>query len=172
MRIKSLGLWSALLISSFALVAAGCGGDEESAGSTTAEGGAEAAEQVFTVNWGSEPPSLDPGLASDTTSANILLNIMDPLVELDELKVYFPIKSGLFLDRHVGDIRAVDGVSLEIRRGETLGPSAWDGYAAAAVCAAGVAALRERRRVPVELAERPALYGGAPASFAVAQPPT
>ena len=84
MRIKSLGLWSALLISSFALVAAGCGGDEESAGSTTAEGGAEAAEQVFTVNWGSEPPSLDPGLASDTTSANILLNIMDPLVELDE----------------------------------------------------------------------------------------
>ena len=44
-----------------------------------------------------------------------------PLVELDELKVYFPIKSGLFLDRHVGDIRAVDGVSLEIRRGETLG---------------------------------------------------
>src|SRR6185312_11316595 len=44
-----------------------------------------------------------------------------PLVEIDELKVYFPIKSGLFLDRHVGDIRAVDGVSLEIRRGETLG---------------------------------------------------
>jgi ABC-type oligopeptide transport system ATPase subunit len=44
-----------------------------------------------------------------------------PLVELDELKVYFPIKSGLVLDRHVGDIRAVDGVSLEIRRGETLG---------------------------------------------------
>src|ERR687897_443436 len=44
-----------------------------------------------------------------------------PLVELDELKVYFPIRSGLFLDRHVGDIRAVDGVSLEIRRGETLG---------------------------------------------------
>ena len=86
MRIKSLGLWSALLISSFALVAGGCGGDEEGTGTgaTTAEGGAEAAEQVFTVNWGSEPPSLDPGLASDTTSANILLNIMDPLVELDE----------------------------------------------------------------------------------------
>ena len=36
------------------------------------------------MNWGSEPPSLDPGLASDVTSANILLNIMDPLVELDE----------------------------------------------------------------------------------------
>jgi peptide/nickel transport system ATP-binding protein len=44
-----------------------------------------------------------------------------PLVAVDRLKVYFAIKSGLVLDRHVGDIRAVDDVSLEIRRGETLG---------------------------------------------------
>ncbi len=44
-----------------------------------------------------------------------------PLVELDDLKVYFPIKSGIVLDRHVGDIKAVDGVTLDIRRGETLG---------------------------------------------------
>jgi peptide/nickel transport system ATP-binding protein len=43
------------------------------------------------------------------------------LLELEGLKVYFPIKSGLVLDRHVGDIRAVDGVTFEIRRGETLG---------------------------------------------------
>src|SRR5439155_10373765 len=44
-----------------------------------------------------------------------------PLVELDNLRVWFPIKSGLVLDRHVGDIRAVDGVSLTIERGETVG---------------------------------------------------
>ncbi len=44
-----------------------------------------------------------------------------PLLELDGLKVYFPIKSGIVLDRHVGDIKAVDGVSLTIERGETLG---------------------------------------------------
>jgi peptide/nickel transport system ATP-binding protein len=44
-----------------------------------------------------------------------------PLVELDDVKQYFPIKSGLILDRHIGDVRAVDGVSLTIRRGETLG---------------------------------------------------
>ena len=44
-----------------------------------------------------------------------------PLVELDHLKVYFPIKSGLVLDRHIGDIRAVDDVSLSIKRGETVG---------------------------------------------------
>ena len=43
------------------------------------------------------------------------------LVEITDLKMYFPIKSGIVLDRHVGDIKAVDGVSLEIKRGETLG---------------------------------------------------
>jgi peptide/nickel transport system ATP-binding protein len=43
------------------------------------------------------------------------------LVELDDLKVWFPIKSGVIMDRHIGDIKAVDGVSLEIQRGETLG---------------------------------------------------
>jgi peptide/nickel transport system ATP-binding protein len=45
----------------------------------------------------------------------------DALVELDDVKVWFPIKSGLLLDRHVGDVKAVDGVTLTIRRGETLG---------------------------------------------------
>jgi peptide/nickel transport system ATP-binding protein len=44
-----------------------------------------------------------------------------PLVELENLRVWFPIKSGIVLDRHVGDIRAVDDVSLQIKRGETLG---------------------------------------------------
>jgi peptide/nickel transport system ATP-binding protein len=43
------------------------------------------------------------------------------LVEIDDLRVWFPIRSGLVLDRHVGDIKAVDGVSLSIARGETLG---------------------------------------------------
>lgn len=44
------------------------------------------------------------------------------------------------------------------RRGEVVGPSVWDGYAVAAVCEAGVQALEEGGRVPVELVERPALY--------------
>jgi oligopeptide/dipeptide ABC transporter ATP-binding protein len=45
----------------------------------------------------------------------------DALLQLDDLKVYFPIRSGIVLDRHVGDVRAVDGVTLSIARGETLG---------------------------------------------------
>jgi peptide/nickel transport system ATP-binding protein len=43
------------------------------------------------------------------------------LVEVEQLKVWFPIKSGILLDRHIGDVRAVDDVSFVIRRGETLG---------------------------------------------------
>jgi oligopeptide transport system substrate-binding protein len=89
MRIKTLWLLLAMLVASLALIAAGCGGDDdgESAGTGTTteeEGGGEAADQTITVNWGTEPPSLDPGLASDTTSANIVYNIMDPLIKLDE----------------------------------------------------------------------------------------
>jgi len=55
------------------------------AGSSTAMTGktdGSNAAQVLKMSIGSEPPSLDPGLATDTTSSNIILNIMDPLVKL------------------------------------------------------------------------------------------
>ncbi|NUR39624.1 MAG: Gfo/Idh/MocA family oxidoreductase [Streptomyces sp.] len=44
------------------------------------------------------------------------------------------------------------------RRGEVTGPSVWDGYAAAAVCEAGVRSLTDGGRVEVELVDRPELY--------------
>ncbi len=44
-----------------------------------------------------------------------------PLLEVDRLKVYFPIRRGIIIERHVGDVRAVDDVSLSIHRGETVG---------------------------------------------------
>ncbi|CAM5398756.1 Gfo/Idh/MocA family protein [Streptomyces griseomycini] len=44
------------------------------------------------------------------------------------------------------------------RRGEVTGPSTWDGYAAAAVCEAGIRALENGGRVEVDLAEKPPLY--------------
>jgi oligopeptide/dipeptide ABC transporter ATP-binding protein len=43
------------------------------------------------------------------------------LVTVRDLEVYFPIRQGLLIDRHVADLKAVDGVSFEVRRGETLG---------------------------------------------------
>jgi oligopeptide/dipeptide ABC transporter ATP-binding protein len=47
-------------------------------------------------------------------------SVSDPLVRLEGLKKAFPIKAGI-LQRTVAEVRAVDGVDLEIRRGETLG---------------------------------------------------
>ena len=43
------------------------------------------------------------------------------LVRVEDLKVHFPVRDGIVFDRKVADIKAVDGVSFEIRRGETLG---------------------------------------------------
>ncbi len=44
----------------------------------------------------------------------------ESLVEAENLKVYFPIYAGI-LQRKVGDVRAVDDITFQIRRGETLG---------------------------------------------------
>jgi oligopeptide transport system ATP-binding protein len=45
----------------------------------------------------------------------------DILVKIRNLKMYFPITEGIIFRRHVGDVKAVDDVSLDIQRGETLG---------------------------------------------------
>ena len=42
------------------------------------------------------------------------------LVRVENLKKYFPITRGVF-QKHVGDIKAVDGISFFVRRSETLG---------------------------------------------------
>jgi oligopeptide transport system ATP-binding protein len=42
------------------------------------------------------------------------------ILRVENLKKYFPIRRGVF-QRHVGDVKAVDGVSFDVYRGETLG---------------------------------------------------
>ena len=44
----------------------------------------------------------------------------DALLIVRKLKKYFPIREG-FLQRHTGDVKAVDGLSFHLRAGETLG---------------------------------------------------
>ena len=53
--------------------------------------------------------------------AEVASNGDGALVEVENLRVWFPIRSGVVLDRHIGDIKAVDDVSFSISRGETLG---------------------------------------------------
>ncbi len=43
------------------------------------------------------------------------------LVEVKGLKMFFPVTSGLFVQRKVADVKAVDGLSFHINEGETLG---------------------------------------------------
>lgn len=45
----------------------------------------------------------------------------DILLEVKNLRKYFPITEGIIIQRHVGDIKAVDGLNFFIRQGETLG---------------------------------------------------
>ncbi|MCX7682869.1 MAG: peptide ABC transporter substrate-binding protein, partial [Anaerolineae bacterium] len=43
------------------------------------------------------------------------------LIKVEHLKKYFPITRGLIFSRHIGDVKAVDDVSFEVYKGETLG---------------------------------------------------
>jgi microcin C transport system ATP-binding protein len=63
-------------------------------------------QQLLAAEPKGKPPALNPS--------------GEVMVRTDDLKVWFPIKSGL-LQKVVGHIKAVDGVSVELRRGETLG---------------------------------------------------
>ena len=56
----------------------------------------------------------DPAAGAAPTMAD------DILISVRNLRKYFPIHAG-WMKRHVGDVKAIDDVSLDIRRGETLG---------------------------------------------------
>ncbi|MEV0057706.1 ABC transporter ATP-binding protein [Saccharopolyspora shandongensis] len=58
---------------------------------------------------------------TETTESGAASAAGDVLIDIDQVKVHFPIKRGVVLDRTVGYVYAVDGVSLTIRRGETYG---------------------------------------------------
>ena len=44
-----------------------------------------------------------------------------PLLEVDHVQLYFPIKQGVLIDRTIGVVHAVDDVSLTLAEGQTLG---------------------------------------------------
>ena len=63
------------------------------------------------------PETLDrasPAAGSSPASA-------DEILRVEDLKVHFPVMSGVVLKKQVASVRAVDGVSFSLRRGETLG---------------------------------------------------
>src|SRR3982074_134383 len=45
----------------------------------------------------------------------------EPILRVEDLKVHFPVTKGIVIQRRVATVKAVDGGSFTIRRGETLG---------------------------------------------------
>jgi oligopeptide transport system substrate-binding protein len=76
--VRAVGVVAVLAL---ALVAAGCGGGGSSSGTTTGSSG-NATGGTLTLAFGSEPPSLDPGLATDTSSAQVVANTNTPILTL------------------------------------------------------------------------------------------
>jgi len=42
---------------------------------------------------------------------------MEQLFEVENLEVYFPVREGIIFEKTIGHVKAVDGVSFDIRRG-------------------------------------------------------
>jgi oligopeptide transport system ATP-binding protein len=67
------------------------------------------------------PPSAVAGMHGGAHAAERRLAEAPPLVTVRNLKMHFPIAEGALLSRVVGHVKAVDGISFTIRKGETLG---------------------------------------------------
>ncbi len=64
---------------------------------------------------------MSEGTASATAGATAVDLSPRPLLEVTDLAVHFPIKRGILIDRQIGAVKAVDGVSLSVPRGTTYG---------------------------------------------------
>ena len=56
-----------------------------------------------------------------STVETIEADSQDALVSVTDMEVYFPVTAGLLVQRKVADVKAVDGVTFSVKKGETLG---------------------------------------------------
>src|SRR6202012_3204392 len=61
------------------------------------------------------------GVTSESQSGQPASASAEPLVEVRGLVKHFPITRGVLVQKKVGAVQAVDGVSFDVKRGETLG---------------------------------------------------
>ena len=64
-------------------------------------------------------PQAGEGLGERAGSPNPVSRILNPLLQVSDLQVHFPIRKGI-LQRVVGQVKAVDGVSLDVQQSRTL----------------------------------------------------
>jgi oligopeptide transport system ATP-binding protein len=70
------------------------------------------------------------------------MRVDDPLLEVTDLVKHFPVKRGLLFDREVDRVRAVDGVSFSVARGETLGLVGESGSGKSTLCRTALQLLK------------------------------
>src|SRR6202140_339112 len=70
------------------------------------------------IAGGGEPPSA--GRTGGAPVLHVPLGVGEPLLVVRDLRKYFPVKRGV-LARVVAEVKAVDGITFGISRGETLG---------------------------------------------------
>jgi oligopeptide transport system ATP-binding protein len=63
-----------------------------------------------------------------------MTNTGEQLLEVTDLVKHFPVKRGVLIDREIDRVRAVDGVSLSIERGQTLGLVGESGSGKSTLC--------------------------------------
>src|SRR5215210_8073689 len=78
-------------------------------GSTTPTAGTTTATPATAATAGAATQAADNGAAGPV------------LLSVEGLKIWFPITEGIVIERHTGDVRAVDGIDFSLQRGETLG---------------------------------------------------
>src|SRR5690349_11418359 len=61
------------------------------------------------------------GAAAVTSGRRSLMPTDEVILDVKGLYKYFPILQGILFKKKIGDVRAVDGVDLQLHRGETLG---------------------------------------------------
>ena len=60
-------------------------------------------------------------MTTETADIGTVQTASDILVNVRDLKMYFPVTAGLIFQRKIADVKAVDGISFEVKKGETLG---------------------------------------------------
>jgi len=60
-------------------------------------------------------------MTTETMSTGAVETASDILINVQALKMYFPVTAGLIFQRKIADVKAVDGISFTVKKGETLG---------------------------------------------------
>ncbi len=60
-------------------------------------------------------------MTTETMDTGTVKTASDVLINVQDLKMYFPVTAGLIFQRKIADVKAVDGLSFHVKRGETLG---------------------------------------------------